>query len=185
MSLKKIYTILFSFLLIASSTSFITTDKWVWSESKTLGYKIEFPQKPEESLQELDSDIGKLQLNLKTYEITDVSPADENLMYLVNCTIFPESIVNSAKTEKQEGFFRSTIDGAVKNIGGKVIEEKKISIKGYPGKDVKIDFNEGNAIINMRLYLVNNKLFMLETITQTNKTPNKSITRFLDSFQLL
>jgi hypothetical protein len=177
----------FFFLLgLLLLTSFSARTTWQWSESKSMGYKIEFPQKPEESLQDVDSEIGKLKLNIKSYEVTEKSPADDNLMYLINCTVFPDSIVNSNNTARHDGFFRGTIDGAVKKIGGKLISEKKISLQGdYPGREVQIDFNEGNAIIYMRLYLVNNKLFMLETITETAKAPNTSITRFLNSFQLL
>lgn len=178
----------FLFFLIGLTvlSSFTLVDKWHWSESKTFGYKIEFPQKPEESMEEVDSDIGKLKLNLKTYEVTESSPADENLMYLINCTEFPDSLINSEQTEGIDGFFRGTIDGAVNEIGGKILSEKKITLKGgYPGREVKIDFNEGSAIIYMRLYLVKSKLFMLETITQADKAPNKSITRFLESFQLI
>jgi hypothetical protein len=179
-----------SILLFALGLIVLTSNnsvaQWQWSESKTFGYKIEFPQKPEESMQEVDSEIGKLTLNLKSYEVTEKSPADDNLMYLVNCTAFPDSIVNSSNTAKHDGFFRGTIDGAVKNISGKISSEKPISLKGgYPGREVQIDFNEGTAIIYMRLYLVNNKLFMLETITQKAKVPNTSISRFLNSFQLL
>ena len=43
---------------------------------------------------------------------------------------------------------------------------------------------EGQAIIKMRFYLVKNKLFMEEIITETSKFPNKTIARFMDSFEL-
>jgi hypothetical protein len=166
-------------------SSFTQVEKWVWSESKTYGYKIEFPQKPEETVQELDSEIGKLKLNLKSYEVSETSPADDNLMYLVNCTVFPETLVHSDFVDKQANFFRATIDGAVAKIGGKIISEKDIKINSFPGREVKIDYNEGKEIIFMRLYLVKNKLFVLETITPTQKVPNEAISRFLNSFQLL
>jgi hypothetical protein len=43
---------------------------------------------------------------------------------------------------------------------------------------------EGQAIIKIRIFLVKNILFMIETITETGKVPNKSIDRFMDSFKL-
>jgi len=166
-------------------TSFTLVDKWHVSVSKTFGYKIEFPQKPEETVQEIDSEIGKLKLNLSTYEVTEKSPADENLLYLINCTVFADTLVSSDNTALIEGFFRGTIDGANNEIGGKILSEEPITIEGFPGREVKISFNEGADIITMRLYLVKNKLFMLETITHANKITNAAITRFLNSFQLI
>lgn len=184
LTLKKTFLLLV--LAFSTLSSYTLTSQWVWTESKSMGYKIEFPQTPEDSVQVVDSPIGKLKLNIKTYEVGAQSPADENLLYLVNCTVFPDSVIKAQTASDKEGLFRKTIDGAVKNIGGKIIEEKKIELKGgYPGRELKIDFNSGNAIIFMRLYLVKNKLFLLETITQTNKAPNASITRFFNSFQLL
>ncbi len=184
MHIKK--SLLLPVLGLSLLASYTLTSQWVWSESKNMGYKIEFPQTPEDSVQVVDSPIGELKMNIKTYEVGAHSPADDNLLYLVNCTVFPDSVIKAQTSTEKDGLFRKTIDGAVKNIGGKIIEEKSIELKGaYPGREIKIDFNNGNAIIFMRLYLVKNKLFLLETITQTNKVPNAAITRFLNSFQLL
>ncbi len=183
MLFKKKY--FFFVFVLTIFTSYTLVDKWHKTESKTLGYSIEFPQKPESTIQEIKSGIGVLKLNMFIYEVTEKSPSDDNQVYLVNCTEFPDSLVSSDNTALLEGFYRGTIDGAGKEIGGTVTSEKKIELNGYAGREVTIAQNEEKSIITMRLYLVKNRLFMLETITQKNKVPNKSITRFFNSFQLI
>jgi hypothetical protein len=47
-----------------------------------------------------------------------------------------------------------------------------------------VDFQEGLAIINMRFYLVNNRMYVLQAISETGKEKNRSVARFMNSFTL-
>jgi hypothetical protein len=54
----------------------------------------------------------------------------------------------------------------------------------YPGRKFRVDVQNGVAVMTMRAYLVRNKLYMLQVITETKKDLNKSIEKFMNSFSL-
>ena len=41
------------------------------------------------------------------------------------------------------------------------------------------------AVISIRIYLVDSEVYMLQTITKTDKDKNASIEKFMNSFSLL
>ncbi|MFN6946338.1 MAG: hypothetical protein ACK4ND_15425 [Cytophagaceae bacterium] len=180
----KITKLFIASLILLSFMSFIQAEKWFLLESKQYGYKIEFPKKPTEKPQVVNSEIGELKMNIFIHDASK-DGKDDNLIYMVNYTEYPDTLIHSDKTEILSDFFRNSIDGAVRNVHGKLLSEKVIQIGEYPGREIKIDFRDGMAVIRMRIYLVKNQMYLLQTITETKKDFNKSITRFMDSFELI
>jgi hypothetical protein len=171
-------------LLVAIIAGFTTSEKWTMIQSKKFGFKIEFPKKPTESFEEIDSDIGKLKMNLFVLDASNL-PKSENMIYLVNYTEYPGNSVTSENKDVLPTFFKGAVEGAVGNVKGKLISEKVVKISGYEGRHIKIDYQEGIAVINMRMFLVKNKMYVIETITATKDDDNKSMTRFMESFKLV
>jgi hypothetical protein len=180
--MKKAKTLIGIILVLVLTAGFTYQTDWFLLKSD--GFQAEFPSEPVSQPQVVNSEIGDLKVNLFMYDASQ-GGTDSNLVYLVGFTEYPDSLVNSNMTELIPNFFRGSIDGAVKNVNGKILSETVIEINGYPGREVKIDFMEGQAIIMMRFYLVKNRLFMTEIATETSKVPNKSINRFFNSFKLI
>ena len=109
---------------------------------------------------------------------------EDNLLYGAIDSEYPDSLVNSDKSEILPKLFRGSIDGAVRNVNGVLLSENVMNYKGFPGREVRIDYNKGQAIIKMRLLLVHNKMIILQTITETSKDGNNASLHFLNSFQL-
>lgn len=170
-------------IVLLMTMSFVTLKPWYLLTATAYGFKIEFPEKPTEKAQSVNSAVGKLKMNMYMLEPASKNQ-DENLVYLVNYTEYPEGTVDSNDKENLDGFFRNSIDGAVANVNGKLVSEKNITLGKYPGREAKVDFQNGLAVITMRIYLVNNTMYMLETICETKKDSNASITKFMDSFAL-
>lgn len=164
--------------------SFVGAKTWYVLNLKAYGCKLEFPGEPTQKKQKINSAVGKLKLDMYIYEPA-AQAKDENLVYLFNYTEYPSSQVSSGDTEALDAFFDNALKGAVNTVNGKLLSEKDISIGKYPGREAKIDYKEGVAIITVRLYLVENKMYMLETIAETKKDPNASITKFMNSFTLV
>ena len=179
------YALLFALLTFSSAFTFIKKGDWFLLKAEEYGYQIEFPKEPKENPQIIQSAIGELKLNIFLYDASTDNQKDENLVYLVNFTTYPDSLVNSDDTAKLSGFYRGSIDGAVNNVQGKLLSEKEIELGKFSGREVKIDFQQGRAIINMRIFLIHNNMYMVQTITETKKDNNKAMKRFFDSFQLL
>ncbi len=164
--------------------SFVKPEKWFLFVSDELGYQIEFPEQPVERSQIVNSEIGELTMNIFMVDAS-MNEKDDNLVYMVNHSEYPDSLVHSDMKEFLPEFFRGAIDGAVGNVHGKLLSEKIIQLGKYPGREVRIDFKNGLAVICIRVYLVENSLYMLQTITETNKDFNKSIKQFMNSFELV
>jgi hypothetical protein len=181
---KHIGVMLIGLLTVLVFSNFMTINDWFVLEAKQYGYKIEFPEKPTEKPQRLNSTIGELKLNMFIHDASK-GGKDDNLMYMVNCTEYPDSTVNSEKIENIDVFYRGAIDGAVKNVHGKLLSEMKIELDKHEGREIKVDFKDGLAVIRMRMFLVKNRVYMIQTITETSKDFNKSTTRFMDSFRFI
>ena len=183
--MKKPIKIILALLILAATTSFISAKKWHALTVKSAGYKIEFPSEPTESIQKVDSEIGELTLNIQMLDLTTGDGDSDNWVYMVNFTKYPKEFIDSDDKESLATLYRSSIDGAVTSVKGKLISEKEVKLGSYSGREVKIDFQEGLAVIRMRLFLVDNKMYILQTITETKKDNNKDISKFMDSFELL
>ncbi len=181
--MKKI-RIIFGLLVLASFTlSFVNSEDWFLFETKKC--KLLFPKKPTESSQTVPSAIGDLELKMYMYEVTDTTK-DDNLLYMLMETNYPDSLINSDKKDLLDNFFRNAIDGSANNVqGSKILTETKIELAGFPGREARVSLNVGVPCINkMHFYLVKNKMYILEVITDARKDFNKSMDKFMNSFAL-
>lgn len=167
------------FLTVILAFSF--PDDWVLLEKPN--FKVFFPKKPEEQTQTVNTAVGKLKIDSYMYQVPD-DKKDDNIMYMLAETTYPDTAINSDKKNLIDKFFRGSIDGAVNNVHGKLLTETIIQLNDYPGRKVRIDFKDGLAVITMCSYLVKNKLYITETMTETKNDFNKSIDKFLNSFSL-
>jgi hypothetical protein len=177
--MKKINALLGAFIFCTLVMSFVHADDWVLFEDGNC--KIRFPKAPANQTQTTNTAIGPLQMYIHMYEVPD-GTMDDNYLYGLIETEYPDSVINSDKKELLDKFFRNSIDGAVSNVNGKLLTETKIQLDGFPGREFRIDFKDGLAVITMRAYLAGHIMYFLQTITPTKKDHNKSIGRFMDSF---
>lgn len=167
------------FILTSLTTSFVRPDDWVVLEDSH--FKILFPKKPTDQTQTVDSPVGKLTIQIHMYEAPET---DDNHTYGLMTSEYPDSTVNSDQKELVDNFFSGAIEGAVNNVKGKLLSVDTVQIAGYPGRHFRVDYQEGLAVITMRAYLVKNKMYMIQTITDTKKDHNKAMERFMSSFEL-
>ncbi len=167
-------------LLACATLSFVlVTDEWILVETQNC--KIYFPQKPTDQSGIVNTALGDLKVAIYTYRAPE-NVGDDNLAYILSETQYPDSLMNSDKKDKLDAFFRTSIDGVLNNFHGQLLAESKTAIDGFPGREVRIDIQKGKAVMNMRFYLVRNRMYVLETITNSDKDFNKSIERFMSSF---
>ncbi len=182
-STMKPILISFVFLSISMSTAFAQTNDWITFKSPDNDYTITFPSEPTPNHQVVDSDEGELYIKFYLYEAPNYD-LEDNLVYSVASVEYPESMIEEASEDDFKEFFRNSVDGAVQNVNGTLLSETVIEFKKYPGRDIKIDFQNGLAILRMKSFLVEKKLYMIQTMTFTNKDDNPLIDQFMDSFTL-
>ncbi|MEO0581511.1 MAG: hypothetical protein AAF135_04750 [Bacteroidota bacterium] len=145
-------------------------------------FKANFPSKPDFQQRSIPSPMGDLTLNLY---VCEGGEADENLLYLVNATAYPAETVHSDSTDKIEAFYQGAISGAASNVNGKVLTRKAIEVNGYEGREVtiKMDADGSVAIIRSRMVLIQNVIYMMQTIAEEGKDGNQAAQVFLESFE--
>ncbi len=181
--MKKFTSSIAFTLFIISVCAFTTGDKWYQFESTPFGFKVEFPAKPIEKTKPITTAAGDVTLNMFEY-IVPKDKQDLNLVYMATYIEYPGDIDGNDK-EKQKALCRKAVDDATARLKGKILKENLITIDGYEGVEARIEYKEGTEVLKMRMYLVKNKMYMLETMTKIAKDNNKSILRFMNSFHLV
>ncbi len=179
--MRKFKTIIIFIIILTFSVGFTNSKDWQLLELED--FQIEFPKKTDYQTKIINSPIGNLKMHIYMYDSSQ-DKKDDNLVYGVMFIEYPDTIVNSDSKEDLTPLFKNSVDGAVNNVNGKLLSESVIELDGFPGREIKVDFKDGLAIIKMRIYLVKSKLFIIQTITKTKNYSNKSIDKFMDSFKL-
>lgn len=174
---------LFLSILRASAQPALMAHAKKYEIFETDEYNIRFPGPIQKSTQTLTSKVGDLLMSIASYEPTQFL-GDSNYVYMTIETRYPDSAMHSDSTDKHEIFFRGAIDGTLRNGIGKLISEVSDSIGKYPSRTVEIDFQNGMAVVRMRMVLRESKMIILQTITSPEKYPNTSMDDFFGSFRL-
>jgi hypothetical protein len=142
------------------------------------GFSVMAPGPVEEKIQSLDIPLaGKIDMHA-------FNGHKGNISYVVAYADYPVEIVSQRDPEK---VLDGSRDGMVGNINGKLLTEFKISIDGYPGREIVVDTKIGDgqdATIKARLYLVGNRLYQLIALAPKGEGLG-DMQPFLESFALL
>lgn len=178
--MKKIFLPVFAILFIAFTSSFVAA-KWYTYKSKKFRFSIEFPAKPVEQVQDLDSDLGKITLNLQIYEVPENS-GDDNYIYLTNATAYPKEMMNLNDADALNNFYSGAIEGAVRNTNGTLLYERTYYYNKLEGREIGMETEEG--LIRMKILLDGNVIYMLQTICPVEADNNENMQHFFNSFKL-
>ena len=159
----------------------VKNNNWKTVNGEMFGFTALAPEEMSISNQKVPSAIGELQMDIFTYT---PKKEDSNLVYMLIHTEYPAESIHSDSLEKRNGFFEGAINGAVTNVKGKLLTQTDLMIGQYPGKEITIDFQQGQYIIKIRMYLVKNKMYLLQTISEPKKSGNELSKRFMTSFKL-
>jgi hypothetical protein len=166
--------------------AFVTKEKaqnnnWVTFNKNE--FSVLFPEQPEEGDRDIETKIGTLKMHTVTYQTGKYK--DGNEAYVMIYSDYPEEMVSSDfKDEIIDTFFNNAIRGMIKKRGYVKTDEKKITLKGYPGRSVKIEMAEEKAVMNMRIYIVNSRAYIIQTICYKQNDDNAMSTKFFNSFAL-
>jgi hypothetical protein len=183
MNTSRTTTFILSLFCLTLCLGFVKADKWITIHVKKFGYQVDFPKKPTEQSQDIDSEVGKVKLNMYIYDASEVS-GEDNLVYMSNCTQHPAIDANALDSAQLAEFYERTIGGVANGVSGKLLTQKKIMLDNHEGREITVGYEENKNTITMRLFVIDNKIYMLQAIAKTEKSPNQSATRFFDSFKL-
>lgn len=164
-------------LIAAQTPAGKTATNWQQLVSEKNNFRIMLPSKSIESTEIVETEIGRVPIN------TFVASAEPNY-FTVMVAEYPISFdtIDSAK---------GVIEAGIGSMASKMklesnYEQKEIFYGKYPGREIKAPVM--NGVMNMRAYVINNRMYML--ILVTNKAPlsplpSNESRQFFDSFTLL
>ena len=74
-------------------------------------------------------------------------------------------------------------DSIVSSLGASVVDEKRTSVAGYPGKLIR--FVGPNTSGELAIYLVGHRLYLLHAFAAKSLQRPQNFSKFLNSFRLL
>lgn len=163
--------------------SFAVAD-WVNLQSKEGRFTMKFPRQPTLQTQNLDNEAFPIKMYMFVYDATKYK--DDNIVYLAMYCDYPDTLVNSDfRDEIVDTILNGSINGMANTMDGKITSAEKINYKGFPGKKIKLSLKDGQGYAYVKIYLVHNRMYMMEVACEPNNDHNASINKFFDSFALL
>ena len=170
MSYRILISILVCLVILGCGKS-----EWVQFSPDDAGFAVLMPGEPKSAVQDVQTAIGSLQLNLFGYNTADAYLA-------VAYTDYPQSHIDSVAVAE---FLYTVREGMLEGVGGVLQEETEISLNGYPGRSIVATVSEKNAKIYARLFLVGNRLCQILMVEENTTHDETDRIRFFDSFRLL
>jgi hypothetical protein len=149
------------------------------SNNRTLS--INFPEIPTEQKRTVDSEYGKLQMDIQTLESDS---KDKNLVYVAMETKYPTNVITPNNTYELNIFYKKSIDGSLNSVNGELISIKDIYYNNNLGKEYRFYFSEGKAIMVYRIFYIDNRLYSFGVITKPDNDKNEMMNKFFDSFKI-
>lgn len=148
-----------------------------WQEFRSLEgrFSVFFPNPPEGETVKLDTPVGPINQYLFQTEYKDCFLA-------VAYADFPPTYILVPQNDLLDG----ARDGTLKKTHGTLLSEVAISLKGYPGREIKVRVASphGNIIYYSRFYQVKNRQYITIAVMPEGKVLSKTRLKFFNSFRV-
>jgi hypothetical protein len=136
---------------------------------------------PEEQIVTIPTDLGKLDFH--TFE-TDI-PLDSVIVAIgaVSYCDYPEGSIHSDSISLHEEFFTATVEQSVVRLKGLLIYQDDYFQGRYPGRIWRIHYKDGTAVMKSRAFLIQNRLYIIQTACGKRYSLHPSLDLFLNSFR--
>lgn len=166
--------------------SFVLSDelqgKFTMDEKEYIpSYEITFPKKPTLSKQLIDSEAGKLEVNM---QILENESNAINGFFLSGETSYPDDFLPDRNHLELNTFYINSVNGSLNAMNGQLITLENVYYKDNLGKEFRCYVMEGAVLLVYRIFLIENKAYSLGVMTTYDKDKNEEMMQFFDSFEV-
>jgi hypothetical protein len=136
-------------------------------------FVIQFPNNPNETEQEIDTDAGKISFH-------SFIAKDEEYEYAVTLIDYPMSAVQE---KGSKAILDDASEGAISSVFGTLLDRNEIVVGGYSGVNQTVETVDKIFVSNM--FLVENRLYLIVMTGSKEAFPHNKAQDFLSSFELL
>jgi hypothetical protein len=166
-------------LLLVAGALLAGCGETTWSEYSSAegAFSVLMPGTPTEQTQAQDTEMGTIDVHSFTFEEGDVA-------YLVGYNVFPAAVIGAASSDSMLDGAR---DGQVNAVKGTLVNEQKITLGAYPGREleIQIEDSDGTLSLRSRTFLVRDRLYQVMVVGPKGQSTSPDTTKFLDSFKLM
>lgn len=145
-----------------------------WSEYRPTGggYRIELPGSWTVSSEDVKTDLGPIAMNMATVDLGSRA-------YMAIHSVFPQSHIDRTPAET---LLNNARDGAVRNVKGTLLNERRIMVQGNPGRHILVQTPDNR--VSQRFVLVGNKLIQAIYVGAPGDEFQPNVVRFFNSFTI-
>ena len=140
---------------------------------------VMFPEVPIEQTKTVDSEYGKLSLDIQILEPT---VKEDNMIYIAMETKYPSGVVEPGDSIALNNFYEKAVDGALNSVNGDLVSIDDVYYRDIPGKEYRCYLSEGEALMVYRYFFIDDNFYSIGVITLPEKDKNKGMIKFFDSF---
>lgn len=146
--------------------------------SKAGKFSVESPVFLKQTTQVQPTAVGNIDIHIFTGEKAD------GTAYMVMYNDYPAEMISGMDPKETLNGAR---DGALGRTKGQLVNEKDLTLDGYPGKDLLVKVTKGSAegLLKQRMFLVKNRLYQVMTVGPKQSFDTKEVDTFLNSFKLI
>ncbi len=174
--IKTLTCFIFSIIACAlfAQTDYLTNDK--------AGFSIKAPGVFEEKYQQVDTDIGLMELYTYFHQPLEEEP--KNFLYLINYIEYPEGSLHHDSLAMVGDLFTKSMEEFNLSVGGKLMYQSPFLSDSPPNSIFRVEYDSGFKIVKAKMIVHENKFYFLQVFTTQPYSLNNKIDEFLDSFSL-
>lgn len=172
-------------LLIATSlcATAQTDGKWRKLKSTEGEFRVVIPGEWEHIHEQFGSKETPTTLHINKHE-TNPADAAQNVVYKVSWADLNEHIDNEDDNAVQDLFDEQIELAAKARKGGIPVSDVTTSYRGNPGSDIELSYANDEGKIFLRMFLVNNRLYILEVSGMETAISKDDLDRFFESLAI-
>ncbi len=156
---------------------------WSVFTSENGGFSILSPAPLDLVTQRIPTQVGDIQLHTYTHKVQDSTA--QVFQYSVTYYEYPEILIPSDSTEMVEQFFSETLLAIADRLDGEIIYSEPIASADFPSRLTRISYQGEDYALKNKMVLANNRFYLIEVFSTSNKLVDGDINKFIDSFKLL
>ena len=147
---------------------------WTTYTSTEGRFEILMPGEVKQFPVEVQNEFGHsvLHMNVATWDQT---------MVVVNWLDYPPDVAQ----DLPEQLLDDSREGALDNLGGKLVSETAIKLGRHEGRELLIEVAKQDRLFRARIYLVGNRLYQTVLFGPPKAVKSKQAQQYLDSFKLI
>jgi hypothetical protein len=153
---------------------FAQAQQWIDHRPSGDGYRVEFPAKPVENSQDLDTPSGPVKIRISSVEI-------DGRTFMSIDSLYPTNV----ETGDTQANLDSARSGGVRNVEGTLRREERLTVSSAPARRMVIDIPRTNQAADALLVLNGRRLYQVVYLGPRGTENAPEVGRFLSSFTLL